>query len=280
MELLTQKLDMEVSMNSQKVKIFTIVTIICILIIFGLNINDELLIVDFSSKNLPPSFEHIFGTDFYGRDIFLRTMSGLSKSLIIGIVASVFSGFIALIIGIIAGISPKWLDSCINFIIDSIMSIPHLVLLILISFCLGKGLFGVVMGIIFTHWTGLARIIRSEVLQIKQQQYIKISKKLGKSNLFIAKKHILPHIIPQFIVGTVILFPHAILHESAITFLGFGLPPEIPTIGIMLSESMSFVMSNTWWLFLPGVCLVMIVILFDILGKNIKKLFDFESLRV
>lgn len=262
-----------------KIKIFTLIFTIFLVIFIGLTLEPSLLEVDFSQKNLAPSIEHIFGTDNYGRDIFFRTISGLSKSLLIGILASTISGVLALIIGIVAGIAPKWLDNVINFVIDAIMSIPHLVLLILISFCLGKGIFGVAMGIILTHWTGLARLIRSEVLQIKEQQYVKISQKLGKSKWFIAKKHILPHVIPQFIVGIVILFPHAILHESAITFLGFGLPPESPTIGIMLSESMNFVMSNMWWLFLPGVCLVIVVILFDILGKNLKKMYDFDGLR-
>lgn len=262
-----------------KNKIFAITGIIILLIILGVSITDQMLIADFSIKNQPPSLEHLFGTDNYGRDVFFRTISGLSKSLIIGILASVVSGLFALIIGIIAGVGPKWLDSAINFIIDGVMSIPHLVLLILISFCLGKGLFGVVAGIILTHWTSLARVIRGEVLQIKEQQYIKISSKLGQKKWIVAKKHILPHIVPQFIVGTVILFPHAILHESSITFLGFGLPPEYPTIGIMLSESMNFIMADRWWLFLPGVCLVFVVLLFDILGKNLKAMFDFEGLR-
>ncbi|MFI3227949.1 MAG: ABC transporter permease [Clostridia bacterium] len=263
----------------QKIKIITLVMVIFAIILAGFCVSDKALEANFAIKNSAPTFKHIFGTDNYGRDVFFRTISGLSKSLVIGILASIISGIFALIIGIIAGIAPKWVDSCINFVIDAVMSIPHLVLLILISFCLGKGLFGVVCGIIFTHWTGLARVIRGEVLQIKEQQYIKIAKKLGSSPVFIAKRHILPHIIPQFIIGIVILFPHAILHESAITFLGFGLPPESPTIGIMLSESMNFVMSNMWWLFLPGVSLVIVVILFDILGKNLKKMYDFEELR-
>lgn len=259
--------------------IITLITVLLALIIAGLLVSDAALVVDFASKKQAPSLAHIFGTDAYGRDVFFRTLSGLSKSLLLGIAASVVSGILALILGIVAGTAPKWVDNAINFLIDAIMSIPHLVLLILISFCLGKGMFGVAMGVICTHWTSLARVIRGEVLQLKEQPYIKIAQKLGQSPWFIAKEHLLPHIFPQFIVGIVLLFPHAILHESAITFLGFGLPPESPTIGIMLSESMDYVMSNLWWLFLPGVCLVAVVLVFDQLGKHLKRLFDYDGLR-
>ena len=101
-------------------------------------------------------------------------------------------------------------------------------LLILISFACGKGLKGVLIGVAVTHWTGLARIIRSEVLQIGSQQYIGVSKKLGHSSWWITVHHILPHMVPQFIIGLILLFPHAIMHESGLTFLGFGLSPEQP----------------------------------------------------
>ncbi|WP_409969488.1 ABC transporter permease [Bengtsoniella intestinalis] len=269
-------------MKPMKTSYFPIIAlsaVIVVIIMAGLLLSDAALVVDFASKKQAPSLSHPFGTDAYGRDVLLRTLSGLSKSLLLGIAASVVSGILALVMGIIAGTAPKWVDNAINFIIDAIMSIPHLVLLILISFCLGKGLFGVVMGIICTHWTSLARVIRGEVLQLKEQQYIKIAQKLGQSPWTIAKTHLLPHIFPQFIVGIVLLFPHAILHESAITFLGFGLPPESPTIGIMLAESMDYVLSKLWWLFLPGVCLVAVVIVFDRLGKQLKARFDYDNMR-
>lgn len=266
-------------MRKEMRNIIVIITVIVGIIVVGCLVNSRALVVDFTATKLPPSLEHLFGTDSYGRDVFYRTLSGLSKSLLIGIGASVVGGVLALVIGIIAGIGPKWMDDIINFVIDAVLSVPHLVLLILISFCLGKGIVGVVVGIICTHWTGLARVIRAEVLQLKAEQYVQISKKLGMSRRFIAIRHMLPHLVPQFVVGVVILFPHAILHESAVTFLGFGLPPEIPTIGIMLSESMEFVMSDMWWLFLPGVCLVLVVLLFDRLGKNLKKLFEYDYLR-
>lgn len=108
------------------------------------------------------------------------------------------------------------------------MGVPHIVLLLLISYALGKGEKGVVVGVALTHWPNLARVIRGEILQVREAAYVGIAKQLGKSPWYIARWHIFPQILPQFLVGLVLLFPHAILHEASITFLGFGLPPEKP----------------------------------------------------
>ena len=241
----------------------------------GALLSDELIQADFSQKGLPPSLLHPFGTDMLGRDMLVRTMKGLSVSIVVGVVASTVSAVIALIVGVVAATGSSWLDHFINWLIDLVMGIPHTVLLILISFACGKGLKGVLIGVAVAHWTGLARIIRSEVLQIRSQQYIEVSRKLGKSSWWITVHHILPHMIPQFLIGLILMFPHAIMHESSLTFLGFGLPPEQPAIGIILSESMKYLSAGMWWLaFFPGLMLVIIVLLFDRLGENVKKIVD------
>ena len=121
----------------------------------------------------------------------------------------------------------------------------------------------------------LARLIRAEVIQLRESPYIQISCKLGKSSWYIARKHMLPHLVPQFIVGLVLMFPHAILHESSITFLGFGLSTEQPAIGIVLSEAMQYLITGKWWLALfPGLLLVFTVVLFYILGESLRKMLD------
>lgn len=241
----------------------------------GIFLPERLIEADFNSKNLSPSFSHLFGTDWMGRDMFFRTLKGLSISILIGLLASSISAVIAVIVGLISGTLPKWVDNIILWIIDLFMGIPHILFLILISFAVGRGIKGIIIGVSITHWTGLARIIRAETLQIRNEFYIKTAKNFGKSNLYIMKEHIMPHIAPQFIVGLVLLFPHAILHEASITFLGFGLSPEQPAIGIILSESMKYLSSGMWWLaFFPGLSLVLVVILFDKLGENIRGLMD------
>ncbi len=243
--------------------------------ISGLILSDDLIAADFSQKGQMPSISHPFGTDMLGRDMLVRTLKGLSVSIVVGVVASSVSAVIALIIGVAAATGKSWLDHFMNWLIDLVMGIPHTVLLILIAFACGKGLKGVLIGVAVTHWTGLARIIRSEVLQIRSQQYIEVSKKLGHSSWWITVHHILPHMVPQFIIGLILMFPHAIMHESSLTFLGFGLSPEQPAIGIILSESMQYLSTGMWWLaFFPGLMLVIIVLLFDRLGENLKKLID------
>ena len=157
------------------------------------------------------------------------------------------------------------MDKVITFIIDLILGIPHILLLLLISVALGKGLRGVALGIALTHWPSLARLIRAEVLQLKESPYIQVAQKLGKSRWYIARKHMLPHLLPQFLVGLVLLFPHAILHEASITFLGFGLSSESPAVGVILSESMKYLAMGKWWLALfPGLFLVGTVLLFSL----------------
>lgn len=242
---------------------------------------DEALVTDFTRKDLAPSMQYLFGTDWLGRDMFLRTLTGLSMSIRIGLLAAGVSSVFALVLGTMAATMGRTVDAVITWVIDLIMGIPHILLLILISYAFGKGFKGVVVGVALTHWTSLARVIRGEVLQLKEALYIQAAQKLGMSRWKIAWKHMLPHLFPQFLVGLILMFPHAILHEASITFLGFGLPPEQPAIGIILSESMKYLAMGRWWLALfPGILLVLTVVLFDVSGESLRKLLDPGSAHV
>lgn len=244
----------------------------------GSQCSDAARATDFSRKNLLPCLEYPFGTDWMGRDMFARTLKGLSLSILIGMLAAAISAVIALVLGICAATLGRRADGVITWVIDLIMGIPHMLLLILISVAAGRGLKGVIIGVAFTHWTSLARLIRAEVMQLKESPYVKIAGKLGKGKWYVAYRHILPHLLPQFAVGLVLMFPHAILHEASITFLGFGLTSEQPAIGIILSESMKYLVLGKWWLALfPGLALVVTVIMFYLLGENLRRLIDPNS---
>lgn len=246
-----------------------------VIIIAGSVINPEKFSIDLINKNQSPSLTHIFGTDWIGRDMFFRTLKGLSMSMKIGVLSSIISGIIAVVLGVIGPICGKRVDSVITWFIDLVLSVPHTLIIILISMAAGGGLKGIVMGVSLTHWTSLTRIIRAEVMQVKEADYTKIAKNFGKSNLYIAKNHILPHIILQLLVGIVLIFPHAILHEASVTFLGFGLQSHEPAIGIILSEAMKYLTSGKWWLaFFPGLSLVLVSMMVDNMGKKIGKLID------
>ena len=246
-----------------------------VIIIAGSVINPEKFSIDLINKNQSPSLNHIFGTDWIGRDMFFRTLKGLSISMKIGVLSSIISGIIAVVLGVIGPTCGKRVDSVITWFIDLVLSVPHTLIIILISMAAGGGLKGIVMGVSLTHWTSLTRIIRAEVMQVKEADYTKIAKNFGKSNLYIAKNHILPHIILQLLVGIVLIFPHAILHEASVTFLGFGLQSHEPAIGIILSEAMKYLTSGKWWLaFFPGLSLVLVSMMVDNMGKKIGKLID------
>ena len=230
---------------------------------------------DFSRKNLAPGAGHLFGTDWMGRDMLARTLAGLSLSIRIGILTAAVSAAVALVLGTVSAVGGRKADAVISWCIDLVMGVPHTVLIILISFALGRGLWGLLVGIAATHWTSLARLIRGEVMQLRSQQYIAVSRKLGKSSGWILTHHLLPHLVPQFIVGLILMFPHAILHEASISFLGYGLPPEQPAIGIILSESMQYLSTGMWWpAVFPGAVLVGIVLLVDRLGENLRMILD------
>lgn len=232
---------------------------------------------NFVNANQMPSFEHLFGTDWMGRDMFQRTIAGLGLSLMVGLIASAISTCISIILGLMSSFN-KFADECVAGIIDLFGSIPHILLIIIVSIMFGGGVYGVIMGIGLTHWTPLARVLRSEVKEIKTKEYISLAKNLGKNKIWIAIKHILPLIISQIIVGIILMFPHAIMHEAAITFLGFGLPPHEPAIGVILSESMNYLSSGYWWLaFYPGLSLLIIVLLFDLIGENVERLLNPET---
>jgi peptide/nickel transport system permease protein len=226
-------------------------------------------------RKMAPSGSFWLGTDALGRDMLTRTIKGLCSSLELGLLAAFFSTVIAASLGIIAATCGRIADYIISGLIDLFMSIPHLVLLILISFTLGGGVRGVVIAVAISHWPRLSRVIRAEVLQLKNSEFILISRKMGKSQLWIALNHLFPHISSQFIIGITLLVPHAILHSAGLTFLGFGLSPHSPSIGILLSESMRHLSTGCWWLAIfPGIGLVITVKIFDIMGRNLRTVLD------
>lgn len=252
-----------------------ILVLIIAIYVYSLFIPESVLKANFTQKSLAPSWHHLFGTDWLGRDMFHRTIKGMSTSMTIGLISAFLSALMAIGLGVLAAAGPKWLDELISWLIDLVMGIPHLVLLILISFAVGGGMKGVMIGVIVTHWTSLARLIRGEVAKLRTQEYVAVSKSIGKSNLWIMWYHFVPNLLPVFIVGLILLFPHAILHESSLSFLGFGLSPQSASIGIILAESMRYLTSGMWWLAVfPGAVLVLVVFLFAQLGENIKKLLD------
>jgi peptide/nickel transport system permease protein len=255
--------------------LYASLAILIILLLVGILLPSSTVDINLSDIKQAPSLHHIFGTDWLGRDMLCRTLKGLSVSMEVGIITAVSSCIIAVILGATAAYFGGKVDSVIKWLTDVTMGMPMTIFLIMISVLVGKGKKGIILGVVLTHWVHLARIIRVEVMQIRGRQYINQSRSFGKNGFYIMKNHILPAILPQFIVGVVLLFPHAILHEAAITFLGFGIPPDQPAIGIILSEAMGYLNTGMWWLAVfPGIVLVIIVRIFDKLGERLNYLLN------
>lgn len=251
------------------------IAVVLFVMIFGLSMSEDAYGVTFSERSLAPSASHWFGTDWLGRDMLARTIRGMTTSIQIGLFASLISSVIAIILGTLAATKGKKTDGFILWLIDLFQGKPHLIFLMFISILVGKGIKGILIGVAVTHWTSLARIVRAEILSLKTNQYILTAEKLGTGKFQIAVKHIIPHVMPQFFVGLILLFPHAILHEASLTFLGFGIPAEEPAIGVILSESMRYLTQGMWWLaVLPGLFLLFMVLIIDAIGNGLKKMLD------
>lgn len=244
-----------------------------VVVLAGVLLTERAGIADFSRKNLSPCPAYLFGTDWMGRDMLARTLAGLSLSLRVGALTAAVSGVLALALGIVSAACGGWVDAAISWVIDLILGIPHILLIILISLACGRGLLGVTAGVALTHWTALARLVRGEVLQLKEAPWLRMSLRLGVSRRDLLQNHLLPHLLPQFLTGMILQFPHAILHEAGVTFLGFGLSPEQPAIGVILEESMAYLTTGRWWLALfPGLSLVGVVMLFALVGERLRLL--------
>ena len=253
-------------------------TLLLAIVAGGVFLSEQGLATNFNLQNLAPSLRHPFGTDWLGRDMFTRTIKGLMLSMGVALLATSVSVLIALTLGMLSATRGRVVDGMVTWLVDLFLGVPHLVALILIAFALGGGARGVIVGVAFTHWPSLTRVIRAEVMQIRSAEFVQVSRNLGRSRWWIATRHILPHLVPQFFVGMVLLFPHAVLHEAAVTFLGFGLSPHQPAIGVILSESMRYLSTGMWWLaFFPGLALLIMVRIFDTLGDNLRMLIDPHS---
>jgi len=249
--------------------------LIMTILLLSFTLSNSNLISDYAAKNLAPSAAHLFGTDWLGRDMLTRTVKGLRFSMMIGLVGSAIDVAVAAALGITAAAGGKKADAIILWLIDMFIGMPHLVFLILISFAAGRGARGIIIGVALTHWPVLARLVRNEVKAIQNLEYIKLSERFGKSRFFIVKNHLLPALLPQIMVGFLLLFPHAILHEASMTFLGFGLSAEKPSVGIILSEAVKHISLGHWWLAVfPGALLAVLVKSFDSVGEAVRTLIE------
>lgn len=244
---------------------------IALLAIFG---SDAGLRTNLPSRALAPNPQAWFGTDALGRDVFTRTIQGLLVSLQVGLTAALGATLVATVLGCVAALS-RWGDRVIGTLIDLVSALPHLVLLVLLVLALGGGREGVILAVALSHWPSLARLVRAEMKAVSTADYVTAARALGRSRFRIALDHGLPHLLPQILIGGLLLFPHAVMHEAALSFLGFGLSPHEPAIGILLAESLTALTAGLWWTaVMPGLALVILVLAFSAATRGLAVLVD------
>ena len=222
----------------------------------------------------PPSLTHIFGTDDLGRDVFTRMIFGARISLSVGFI----SVFIILVIGTFLGIISGYYGGKIDYIImrftDIVLCFPTFFLIILVIAFIEPNIYNVMIVIGVTSWPGLARLVRAEVLSLKEREFILVSKMMAISNIKIFFVHILPNIISPLMVYSSLAIGGAILTESALSFLGLGVQPPMPSWGQILTSGKDYIYM-AWWLSLfPGIAILITVLAFNLVGEAIRDIFD------
>ncbi|MCA0962965.1 ABC transporter permease [Salipiger bermudensis] len=234
----------------------------------------DALAIDATARALPPQPDHLMGTDLLGRDIAARTLAALAQSVQIGLLAAGASTGVAVILGLGATFG-RLADHAVGVLTELALGLPHFVLLIMIAFAMGGGTTGVIVAVALTHWPRLARVLRHEAQTIAASDYVAISRALGRSRLWVARHHLAPHLVAQIVAGFIVIFPHAILHEAGLSFIGLGIEPHLPSIGVMLSESLREIMAGHWWVAAaPGLGLMLVALAFERFGEALRQVSD------
>ncbi|RPK72174.1 Dipeptide transport system permease protein DppC [Streptomyces sp. ADI97-07] len=213
--------------------------------------------VDLSAKLLPPSWEHPFGTDDVGRDLLLRCVYGLRVSLLVGVAAALTATVIGTAVGACAGALGGWVDRVVMRLVDTFSSVPHLLLGIFIIALFRPGVWPVVISVALTHWLSTARIVRAEVLSLRSRPYIDAAVSGGASRWRVTVRHLLPGVLPHAALAAVLMIPHAMWHESALSFLGLGLPTHTASLGTLVQSARGSLLAGQWWPTLfPGLFII------------------------
>nr|WP_202117301.1 oligopeptide ABC transporter permease [Clostridium chromiireducens] len=232
--------------------------------------------IDLSNIESQPNINHILGTDELGRDIFTRLLYGGRVSLGVAISATALQLIIGVTLGCISGYYGKWVDNIIMRIVDTVMCFPFFVIAISIAALIGPSVWNVILLIGLLQWTGVARIIRAEILSLKQSEFIEAARAIGLSNSEIIIKHLLPNTLSPVIVNATLSVAQGILMEAGLSFLGLGVRQPQPSWGNILSAAQSMrVLQYEWWLWIPaGLLIFLSVLSINFVGDGLRDTLD------
>lgn len=249
-----------------------LITLIIVSFIGPLFIKQDISSVDLYNISSPPSGEHLLGTDDLGRDVLARLLYGGRVSLIVGVFATMLQVMIGTILGVLAGYFGGAIDAIIMRIVDIVMCFPFFIVAIALAAIVGPSVVNLIIIIAILSWTDIARIVRAEVLSIKERDFIMASKAIGFNNLDIILKHIIPNVLSSILVATTLSMANAILMEASLSFLGMGVKPPMPSWGNMLTAAQNMrTLSSEWWLWIPpGFMIIISVLAINFLGEGLR----------
>jgi peptide/nickel transport system permease protein len=221
------------------------------------------------------TMDHILGTDQLGRDVLSRLIFGARVSMVVGFTAVIFAGVVGTVLGILAGYLGGWADQVIMRITDAWLALPALTFAIFLAAIVGPSMWNIVIILGLVYWTRYARVVRGEVLSLKEREFVRLAIVAGCSKATIMRRHILPNVVNSAIVLATLMLGVVIVTEASLSFLGVGVPPPQPAWGLMLSDGKQGLMVGYWWLtVLPGCCIMLMVLSANLLGDWLRVKLD------
>ena len=217
---------------------------------------------------------HLLGTDQLGRDVLSRLLVGLRISLLVAVTVVPLSMMLGLTVGIVAGYRGGWLDVALMRLVDAQLSIPTLLLAVAVVAVLGTGLSQIVAVLVIAGWPGYARVLRAEVLSLREREFAVAARAVGASDVRILAQHVLPNVLPTLLVLGTLHLPVVIIFEAALSFLGLGIQPPTPSLGQMIGQAQDLVWQAWWMPAIPGVAITLVVLAFNLLGDRMRDVLD------
>lgn len=232
------------------------------------------LAVDLGSKLQPPSPAHWFGTDQYGRDVFSRVVAASSVSALVSLATVGVALASGTVVGLVSGYIAGWADRFIMMVLEAIMAFPGILLALGIMAAVGPNKWGIIFALGIAFMPSVARVVRSTVLSLREKEFVEASRAMGNSETWTILRHVLPNCVAPMIIMATTLFGVALLAESALSFLGLGVPPPSPTWGGMLSDSRQFMRDAAWLPLFPGLAISMSLLGINLLGDALRDKLD------
>jgi peptide/nickel transport system permease protein len=230
---------------------------------------------DLLNSFLPPlSDGHLLGTDQLGRDTLSRTLHAIRVSILVGFGITAISLFFGGLLGLIAGYYRGWLDTVISAVIDIFWGFPLILVAVLLVGALGPGLPALMLAVALINWAGFARVMRGEVISLREREFVEAARALGIGNLKIMWRHVLPHAVPASLVLGSYYIALAIIFEAGFSFIGIGVQPPQPSLGSMIGEGRNYMLTDSWLMTIPGVTIALLVIGLNLLGDGLRDIFD------